>query len=138
MRGRYPAGVEYLDKLDAAAEDKARLKAIFDTLYGQVRLLEACEQLGIRETRFHQLRERALRGALDAIRPRLAGRPRVRETPADERIRELEQALAEKELELQAALVRAEVALIVPGRVESPVEKKGRRPSVRLSKQKPR
>ena len=138
MRGRYPAGMEYLDKLDAAAEDKARLKAIFDTLYGQVRLLEACEQLGIGETRFHQLRELALRGALDAIRPRPAGRPRVRETAAAQRIQELEQALAAKELELQAALVRAEVALIVPGRFESAEAKKGQRPSVKLGKQKPR
>jgi hypothetical protein len=135
MRGRYPAGVEYLDKLDGAAADKQRLKAILETMFGEARLLEACDRLGIRETRFHQLRDRALQGALDAIAARPTGRPSGPAMVDAECVRELEQALAEKELELQAAQIREEVALILPQRVE---EKKGRRSSVKLRKRKPR
>ena len=138
MRGRYPAGVDYVDKLDGAAADKGRLKAILQTLSGAARLLEVCTQLGIRETRFHQLRERALQGALDAIAPRPAGRPSLRSTPAAERIDELEQTLAENELQLQQALVRAEVALIVAHGVEAESEKRGRCSTVKLRKRKPR
>ncbi len=138
MRGRYPAGVEYVDKLDGAEADKERLKAILKTLSGEARLLEACDQLGIRETRFHQLRDRALQGALDALTPRPTGRPSRQNVAVAERVRELEQALAEQELVLQQALVREEVALILPQRGENETVKKGRRPSVKLRKQKPR
>jgi hypothetical protein len=138
MRGRYPAGIECVDELDGASADKARLKAIFGTLSGQARTLEACDQLAIGETRFRQLRKRALQSALDGITPRPAGRPSRRSAAEAERIRELEEALAEKELQLQQALVRAEVALIVPQRLEDETAKKGQRPSVKLRKQKPR
>ena len=138
MSGRYPAGSEYVDKLEGAAVDKERLKAIFDTMSGAARLQEACDRIGIRERRFHQLRDRALQGALDAIRSRPAGRPSRPTTPEARRIRELEQALAAKELQLQEALVRAEVALILPPRAESAAEKRGRRPRVKLGKSKPR
>ena len=69
MRGRWPSGREYVDKLSGSAETKERLKTIFDTMYGEKRLLEACAQLDIGETRFHQLRELALQAALAAIEP---------------------------------------------------------------------
>jgi hypothetical protein len=137
MRGRYPAGLEYVDKLDGAAADKERLKVILETLFGEARLLEACTRLGIRETRFHQLRDRALQGALDAITPRPAGRPSRQAAGAAELVLGLEQALAAKDLELQQALVREEVALILQPRVET-AAKKGRRSNVKLRKQKPR
>jgi hypothetical protein len=138
MRGRYPAGVEYVDKLEGAEADKERLKAVLKTLSGEMRLLEACDRLGIRETRFHQLRDRALQGALDALTPRPLGRPRRHSVADAERIHELEQALAEKELEMQQALVREEVALILAPRTEPETVKKGRRSSVKLRRQKPR
>jgi hypothetical protein len=138
MRGRYPAGVEYVDKLDGADEDKERLTAILKTLAGEMRLLEACKQLGLRPTRFHQLRERALQGALDAITPRPMGRPSRQSLASAERVRELEQALAEKELVLQQAQVREEVALILPQRTETETTKKGQRSSVKLRRRKPR
>ena len=138
MRGRYPAGLECMDELDGEAEEKQRLRLILKTLSGQARLLEACEQLGIGETRFRQLRARALRGALDGLKPKPLGRPSLAATPTAERLRELEQLLAEKDLALQQALVREEVALILPQRGEIETGKKGRRSNVKLRRQKPR
>jgi hypothetical protein len=114
MRGRYPAGPEYIDKLEGSEEAKERLKAILDTLYGQLRLLEACAQLGIGETRIHQLREMVLQAALRAIEPRPAGRPSRAATSETERIRALEQQVQELDLALHEAQVRAEIALILP------------------------
>jgi len=140
MRGRYPAGVEYVDQLDAAPQDKERLKAILQTLAGEARVQEACARLGIRETRFHQLRERALRGALEAIARRPAGRPGQPAAVPAERVRELEAALAAKERELQQAQVREEVALILARDQASAAraEKKTRRRGARPRRQPPR
>src|SRR5262245_49032404 len=143
MRGRWPSGPEYLNKLDGSVETKERLKAILDMMYGEVRLLEACAQLGISETRIHQLREQAMRGALTAIAPRPAGRPsRVLASEAEQiralqaRVRELEQALHESQ-------VREEIALVLPhlGRTSSTEEdpalgsgKKTRRRQLKIRK----
>ena len=140
MRGRRPAGPEYVDQLDGTAQDKERLQAILETLGGQARLQEACDRIAVGESRFRQLREAALQGALDAIVPRPAGRPRQACSSEAERIRELEAALVEKELELHAAQVRAEVALVLPRVVDGQVgpEKKTRRPSAKLRRRKPR
>jgi transposase-like protein len=137
MRGRYPDGpAELLEALDGTTEDKQRVQAILKTVFGPARVVQTCEQLDIGETRFRQLRELALQGALDGIRARPSGRPSGH---ADaERIRELEQQLAETKLELQQALVRTEVALILPHRTGVEPIKKGPCSSVKLRKRKPR
>jgi hypothetical protein len=67
----------------------------------------------VSESRLHELRRQALTGALGALMPKPAGRPATaeattaRETDLEERIRELE-------VDLQAALVRTELALAMP------------------------
>lgn len=114
MRGRLPAGPEYVDKLHGSEETKERLKAILNTMYGQARLLEACAQLDIGETRFHQLRETALQAALAALEPRPAGRPSQTALIEAEQIRTLEQRVQELELALHEAQVREEIALVLP------------------------
>jgi transposase-like protein len=137
MRGRYPDGpAELLEALDGTTEDKQRVQAILETVFGPARVVQTCEQLEIGETRFRQLRELALQGALDGIRARPSGRPSGHADAA--RIRELEQQLAETKLELQQALVRTEVALILPHRTEVEPIKKGPCSSVKLRKRKPR
>jgi hypothetical protein len=114
MRGRWPSGPEYIDKLLGDAESKERLKAVLDTLYGQARLLEVCDQLDIRETRFHQLRWLALQGALSALMPRPAGRPSRASASQSEEIHALKQRVAELERALLEAQVREEIALVLP------------------------
>jgi hypothetical protein len=138
MRGRYPAGLEEcIEELEGSVEDKQRLRTILTTLFGAVRLFESCAALDVGETRFRQLRRLALQGALDGIKAKPPGRPGKASTLAGERLGELERLLAEKELELQQALVREEVALILP-RLAAEPGKKTLRPSVRLRKRKPR
>jgi len=137
MRGRYPAGLECVDELDGEAEAKKRLQVVLKTLLGQLRVLQACAELEIGETSFRQLRERILQAGLDALRPQRPGRRPNHEPPTVERLRELEQALAEKELELRQAQVREEIALILPAAADE-TRKKGRRAIVKLRKRKPR
>ncbi len=40
--GRQPAGLEYVDNLEGPAESKKHPKVILDTLWGELRLMEAC------------------------------------------------------------------------------------------------
>src|SRR5262245_39463775 len=111
MRGRLPSGPEYVEKLEGPQDAKRRLELILRTLAGTCRVQEACEQLGLSEARFHQLRLEALQAALDGLTPRPAGRPAA--PPADPRVAELQQQPESLRPELPAAQPREEIALVL-------------------------
>lgn len=139
MRGRYPATPEeYVEKVEGSELARERAQVVVELMAGTRRLQEACQRLDVHETRMHQLRHRGWQWLVRAMEPGVPGRPPAQSVADAERIRELEQRLAQKELELQEALVRTEVALIVPQRLQVEPVKKGQRPSVKLRKQKPR
>lgn len=92
---------------------KRRLRVLLDTLSGRVSVAQACEELGVSESRLHELRREALEGALGALMPKPAGRPATAETRTA-REKELEGRIQELEVDLQAALVRTELALAMP------------------------
>src|SRR6185369_4650294 len=83
MRGRYPSGPEFVDKLHGSALAKERLRALLETVAGTCRVLEACDRLAISEPRFDHIRIEGLQGALTAREPQPAGR-RPRPTATDE------------------------------------------------------
>jgi hypothetical protein len=130
MRGRYPAGPEYVAQLDGSAPAKERLQVVLETLAGRCRVQEACRQLGIGEVRFHQLRARALQAALDRLEARPAGRPAQPRTAEAVQIGVLEEQVADLAVELRAAQVREEIALVLPQVVRAAGDpgKKTRRP----------
>jgi hypothetical protein len=113
MRGRWPHGPEYLDKLEGSVEAKERLKAILDTMYGEARLQDVCDQLDLGETRVRQLREVGLQAALTAIEAKPAGRPSRVTTLESETIRVLQERVRELEHALHLAQVREEAALVL-------------------------
>jgi hypothetical protein len=90
------------------------LKVILDTLYGVLRVREACAKLDLGETRFHQLRALVLQAGLSAIEPRPAGRPSRTSSSAAEQVRALEQRVEELKQALHEAQVREEIALVLP------------------------
>jgi hypothetical protein len=114
MRGRTPAGPEYVERLIGSDVAKERLKTVLETLAGNCRVSEACQRLDICEQRFHQIRQQALEGALGELEPRPVGRPAQTPTARDEEVRRLREELAAKDFELRVALARTEVALILP------------------------
>jgi hypothetical protein len=144
MRGRWPAGLEYIDKLDGSVETKERLKSILCTLFHQARVLDVCAHHGFGETRFEQLRHTSIQGALNSIEPRPAGRPsRAAAGAQAERIRILEQRVRELEQALHEAEVREEIALVLQptqrneadaSMTATCVEKKMRRRRVKIRK----
>ena len=110
---RPPEGVGHVDRLDGPEDLKRRLRVLLDTLAGRVSVAQACDELGVSESRLHELRREALVGALGALMPKPAGRPATAQTtPAREK--ELEGRIEELEVDLQAALVRTELALAMP------------------------
>jgi hypothetical protein len=64
--------------------------------------------------------------SLKRLEPRAAGRPAATTSPEIERIKELEEQLAAKEMELRAALAREEIALTLP-RVAHEVTEPGKK-----------
>ena len=121
MRGRRPAGPDYVDQLsDCDDETKRRLKVIMQTLRGELRLKEACVILRVSPQRFHQLREQALRGAADALKPRPKGRPPNRPSAPPQQVEQLQQELADTRVELRAAQTRAEIATVLPRVLQTP------------------
>lgn len=129
---RPPERVGHVDRLDGPEDLKRRLRVLLDTLAGRVSVAEACEALGVSESRLHELRRQALTGALGALRPRPAGRP-VRAESATEREKELEGRIAELEVDLQAALVRTELALAMPELFRGKKNRRGRKKNERAT-----
>jgi uncharacterized protein YceH (UPF0502 family) len=112
-RGRPPDGIGHVDRLDGPEELKQRLKVLLATLDGSKSVVDACAELGVSESRLHELRKEALEGALRALMPRPSGRPAKQEATTT-RESELEAHINELEEDVQAAYVRTELALAMP------------------------
>ena len=113
-RGRRPSGPEIADKLDGSEQARKRLRVVLETIAGRLSVTEACAELGIGAVAFHEVRLKALRGAVRDLEPRLAGRPRRRLSPVDARVAELEAEVTELKIDLRAAQVREELSLVLP------------------------
>jgi DNA-binding protein YbaB len=123
MRGRYPSGPDFVDKLDGTAEAKDRVKVLLETLNGTCRVQEACARLTIKEARFDQVRIEVLQAAVNAAERRPAGRQAKEPTPLEAENQQLQEQLAEVQAKLEAALIRAELAVALP-RVGAAAKKK--------------
>lgn len=124
--GRPPKGSELVDRFDGSAEAKERLKAVIDAMTGASTVAEACARLGVGESRFHQIRDEALAGALSSLEPRMPGRPRKEEPEEAGQLAQMEKRIRRLELELEAAHVRTELALTMPELMRVPDKKNSR------------
>lgn len=119
--GRPRLGPRLVRKVEASGEARRRAEVILETLAGECTLAEACEQLDLSETQVLALRDRALEGFASALEQGQPGRPRKEEVDSDEELLSLKQRcreqaaeLREIRLELRAAKVREEIALVMP------------------------
>jgi hypothetical protein len=90
------------------------MRVVLETIAGKKRVLEACEELGICEQRFETVRWNALQWGMPGLELKSAGRPRKVAPEAVERVAELEKQVAELQSQLQAALIRTEMATTLP------------------------
>lgn len=138
--GRPPQKTALVESLTGPEELKARLRVILATLAGELTIAQACEQLQVGESRFHELRKQALEGALKAIEPGQAGRPGQHLTPEQVKLQEMQKQLDQLELELRASKAETEVARTMPHLLKakpgeqapySPLKKRRGRPNYR-------
>jgi hypothetical protein len=123
MRGRYPAGWEYLDQFDASDAAKERFQMAVQILTGACRVGEACTRLGIGSSRLEQVRHDVVAAALaGAERQRPGRKPRI-VSELEQEVEQLRQRVTQLEAALEVATVRAEVAAALP-RVGAAAEKK--------------
>lgn len=111
--GRPPKGGELAERATGSAEAKRRAKAILEALRGALTVAQACAEMGVGEARFYQLRDRLLAEGVAGLEPRPGGRPR-KAPPKDAQVKELEERVARLELELKAARIREQIALVMP------------------------
>jgi hypothetical protein len=126
-RGRRPEWAAAVQRLEGSAEAKAQLAAVLEVWAGRCTAASACLGLGLAERRFRALGYQALRGALAALEPRPAGRPARLAGDPDARVAALEAAVRQLQLDLQAAQVREEIALVLPQVLDSGGRAKGAR-----------
>lgn len=125
--GRPCEGLEHVDRLDGSFEAKRRMKAIVQTLSGEMGVMDACDGLGIGSSRFHVLRREALQAAVTRLEPRASGRRAREPFVSAERIETLEKRLKAQEEELRRERARAAIALATGGREVSRVRSEQRR-----------
>ena len=113
-KGRRPKGSALVEKYDGTDEAKERLKTILATVAGEMTVAEACQQLGVSETRFFQLRDEALKSALKDLELGMPGRPRVETTEEQKQIGQLEAQVRRLKIELWAAEIRTKIAVVMP------------------------
>lgn len=111
---RPPKGSELVEKYDGSGEAKARLKTVLATVAGEMTVADACQQLVVSETRFFQIRDEALKGALRDLEQGMPGRPRVETSEEQKKILELEAQVKMLRYELEGARISAKIAVVMP------------------------
>jgi hypothetical protein len=129
--GRPPEGAGQVERLRGEAQTKRRLRLLLSTLSGECSVEEACRELGLSPARLFELRRQALQAALEALNPKVSGRPPQGEEEDALQLTALERENRALKLELQAAYVRTELALSMPQlltkQAQAEIKKKARR-----------
>ena len=112
--GRPNFGVDHVDRIDAPEEEKRRVKIVLQTMTEEISVSEACRRLSIGTSRFYELRQEVLEGAIEGARPGRPGRPRKEESKSERKIRRLEGRVEELREELELSLLRTELAVALP------------------------
>lgn len=106
-------GVEHVDKLAGERESKLRLKWILMSMSGEASVNEAAERIGVCVSRFHELRDEALTGALESLAPKAVGRPPSAHKDSL-RVLDLERELDRTRYMLEVERVRTELLVVMP------------------------
>jgi AraC-like DNA-binding protein len=112
--GRKPAGPQIAERLEGSPVAKQRLEVILKTIAGQLTVTQACQQLGIGESRFHALRNQTLQTTLESLEPRPLGRPAKPTSPEQAEVNALQEEIRRLHAELELAQVQLTLAHIHP------------------------
>jgi hypothetical protein len=114
MRGRHAVGPELVDRVEGSALARKRTRLVYETMLGHKRVKQACEELDISAQRFEGIRWDIVVASVGSAELKPAGRPRQETSTADAENARLRERVADLEAQLQAALIRAEMATTLP------------------------
>ena len=109
-RGRPPKGEKLVEELDGSEHAKVRTRVVLETITGKKTVQDACLELGIKEARFHEMRQQALAGMVESLEPKTAGRPPNMSPEEALQIGELKDKVRSLKEALNAAQTREELA----------------------------
>ena len=140
-RGNRTTGTALVSKFDSSPKAKEKFAAIIETISGEKKVGEVCEELGIGEAMFYKMRDRFFAECLPLLEPRAAGRkpaekPDAEVTELKAEIEELNKRLIGTECQRDLALLGLETSDF---NNEPPAKKKSvadRRKKKRLKRQK--
>ena len=126
--GRKPLAEAAVEDLSGSEHAKQRLMMILKTMRQELTIPEACEKLGIRETRFHAMRKQWLQESLQLLEPRRVGRrPGGSRVLDDGEVEHLERKVSELERELVVCDVRRQIGELMPHLIKpTKAKKRGR------------
>ena len=110
--GRPPLGAQLVDLTEGSPEAKKRVQVILQTLSGQMTIPQACLELSIGESRFHELRRELLQCMVQGAEAKPRGRPPAQQE--DARQADLGQQIQALKIDLRAAQIREELATMLP------------------------
>ena len=116
--GRPPLGSELVESMEGSSEAKKRVQVVLRTLAGELTVPQACLELGIGHSRFHQMRSELLQQMVAVAEPRAPGRPAAQ--PVDAAGEQLRQEVEVLKMQLRAAQIREELAMVLPHTVRRP------------------
>jgi len=98
-----------VERTEASPAARERTKVILLTLSRQWSVQTGCTRLGVKRTRFQDLRRRMIRGAVAALEEKPAGRPRRIHDEEPAEVRSLRRRVEELERELRCRQVELEI-----------------------------
>ena len=122
--GRPPLGLDLLDRIDCTEEERLKARTILETVSGEKTVAQACEILGVGESRFREMREDFLVAGVVSVAPKPRGRPRKAEETAQDEMEALKRENAELREELVFARARTVLATAFPHLVKDPADQK--------------
>lgn len=114
-----------MEHLEGSSQAKDRLRAILQTLSGEMTIPQACQELGIGESRFHEMRSELLQGMLANLEGKPRGRP-PDASESDARVQQLQQQVLALTTDLRASQIREELAIMLPRLARKPEDASGR------------
>jgi hypothetical protein len=111
---RPPMGAKLLGKVQGSEAAKRKVSLMLETMAGKKSVAKACEELGIGEARFHEMRSELLAGLVGLAEPKVMGRPRQEMAPDPEYVAHLENEKQELARQLKIEMTKLELAAVVP------------------------
>jgi len=113
-RGRPANSSTIVAHLTGSAQGRQRLNLMLQSLEGQIPIPQAAAKLGVGRSRFCLQRQKMLQAALESLEPKPRGRPPLEISAEQQQIAELQEQVQALKIDLQAAQIREELALLMP------------------------